>query len=116
MRTPRRGVDKAWASESMAFLRLMAYNLVSLLRCRYLRRRDETRAERRRWEEFSDVLLLLISQVDRALFPLPPGNRRHLTPPAGRRSSLREGELFDKNTAASPQSGRAVAAPDGGMM
>lgn len=65
---------KTWCGHGLGIqvlglLRLMAYNLVSLLRCRYLRQRDETRAERRRWEEFSDVLLLLISQVDRALFP-----------------------------------------------
>lgn len=72
---------KTWCGQGvgiqvLGLLRLMAYNLVSLLRCRYLRRRDETRAERRRWEEFADVLLLLISQVDRALFPSPQATAR----------------------------------------
>lgn len=67
---------KTWCGQGvgiqvLGWLRLMAYTLVSLLRCRSWRRRDETRAERRRWEEFSNVLLRLISQVDRALFPSP---------------------------------------------
>lgn len=70
---------KTWCGQGLGIqvlglLRLMAYNLVSMLRCRYLRKRDETRAERRRWEEFSDVLLLLISQVGSAIFPHPQVN------------------------------------------
>ena len=47
----------------------MAYNLVSLLLCRYLRTREQTRAEKKRWQECCDPLLLLISQVGRDLFP-----------------------------------------------
>jgi len=50
-------------------LRLMAYNLVALLRCRYLRTREQTRAEKRRWQEWCDMLFLLICQAGRDLFP-----------------------------------------------
>ena len=72
---------KTWCGQGvgiqvLGWLRWMAYNLVSRLRCRYLCRRDEPRAERRRWEEFADVLLLLISQVERALFPSPQATAR----------------------------------------
>jgi hypothetical protein len=68
---------KTWCGQGVSIqvlglLRLMAYNLVSWLRCRSLRQRDETRAERRRWEEFSDLLWLLISHVGSALFPPRP--------------------------------------------
>ena len=108
---------KTWCGQGvgiqvLGLLRLMAYNLVSLLRCRYLRRRDETRAERRRWEELLGCAVAPHQSSRSCSLPLPPGNRRHLTPPAGRRSSLREGELFDKNTCrhpTEPRTGRSRA-------
>jgi Transposase DDE domain len=66
--------SKVWCGQGvgiqvLGLLRLMAYNLVSLLRCRYLRTREQTRAEKRRWQECCDLLFLLISQVGRDLFP-----------------------------------------------
>lgn len=66
--------SKVWCGQGvgiqvLGLLRLMAYNLVSLLRCRYLRRREHTRAEKRGWQEWCDVLLLLICHVDGHLFP-----------------------------------------------
>ena len=51
------------------WVRLMAYNLVSRLRCRDWRTREQTSAEKRRWPEGCDRLFLLISPVDRDLFP-----------------------------------------------
>jgi hypothetical protein len=70
--------SKVWCGQGLGIqvlglLRLMAYNLVSLLRCRYLRTREETREAKRRWKEFCDVLFLLIAGESRALFPLKPG-------------------------------------------
>jgi hypothetical protein len=68
---------KAWCGQGfgiqmLGLLRLMAYNWVSLLRCRYLRTRKRISAERRRWKELCDVLLLLICQVGSDLFPHRP--------------------------------------------
>jgi len=65
---------KAWCGQGvgvqvLGLLRLMAYNLVSWLRCRYLRAREQTRAEKRRWQEWCDVLFLLICQTGPDLFP-----------------------------------------------
>jgi hypothetical protein len=53
----------------LGFLRLMASNVVSLLRYRYLRTRDHTKAAKRRWQELCDGLFLLICQVGSHLFP-----------------------------------------------
>ena len=53
----------------LGVLRVMAYNLVSWLRCRYLRTREPTRAEKRRWQACCDGLFLLICQAGRDLFP-----------------------------------------------
>jgi len=39
----------------------MAYNLVALWRCRYLRRRAEKQQEKRSWQEFFDLILQLFS-------------------------------------------------------
>lgn len=66
--------SKVWCGQGvgiqvLGLLRLMAYNLVSLLRCRYLRTREQTSAEKRRWQEWCDLLFLLISQVGRDLLP-----------------------------------------------
>ena len=62
---------KVWCGQGLGIqmlglLRLMAYNLVSLLRCRYLRQRDERAAAKRRWKEWCDVILLVIAGKDRA--------------------------------------------------
>ena len=73
---------KVWCGQGLGIqvlglLRLMAYNLVSLLRCRYLRTREDARAAKRRWQEFCDVLFLLIGGELGALFPrkpVPPGH------------------------------------------
>lgn len=66
--------SKVWCGQGvgiqvLGLLRLMAYNVVSLLRYRYLRTRDHTRAEKRRWQELCDGLFLLICQVGSNLFP-----------------------------------------------
>jgi Transposase DDE domain len=66
--------SKVWCGQGvgiqvLGLLRLMAYNVVSLLRSRYLRTRDHTRAEKRRWQELCDGLFLLICQVGSHLFP-----------------------------------------------
>jgi predicted transposase YbfD/YdcC len=66
--------SKVWCGQGvgiqvLGLWRLMAYNLVSLWRCRYLRTREQTRAEKRRWQECCDLLFLLLSQVGRDLFP-----------------------------------------------
>ncbi|MGH8057692.1 MAG: hypothetical protein ACREOH_10735, partial [Candidatus Entotheonellia bacterium] len=53
----------------LGLLRLMAYNVVSQLRCRYLQIREQTRAEKRRWQAWCDVLCLLIGQAGSTLFP-----------------------------------------------
>jgi len=68
---------KVWCGQGvgiqmLGLLRLMAYNVVSLLRCRYLRIREQTRREKRRWQECCDVLFLLICHVGRHLFPHRP--------------------------------------------
>jgi len=65
---------KTWCGQGvgiqvLGLLRLMTYNTVAWLRCRYVRTRDATRAERRRWEEFADLLWLLLSHVGSDLFP-----------------------------------------------
>jgi hypothetical protein len=67
---------KAWCGQGLGIqmlglLRLMAYNMVSRLRCRYLRTRERMRAERR-WKELCDVLWLLICQGGSDLFPHRP--------------------------------------------
>jgi hypothetical protein len=54
---------KAWSSQGLAIqvlglLRLMAYNLVGHLRCRYLRQRQQ----KRRWREWFDLLFWVITQ------------------------------------------------------
>ena len=66
--------SKVWCGHGvglhvLGLLRLMAYNGVSRLRCRYLRTREHTRAEKRRWQEWCDALFLLICHVGRDLFP-----------------------------------------------
>jgi hypothetical protein len=53
----------------LGLLRLMAYNVVSLLRYRYGCHREQTRAERRSWQECCDMLFLLMCQAGRNLFP-----------------------------------------------
>ena len=77
-------VDVIWDEESqvwcghgvgiqmLGWLRFMAYHVVSLLRCRSVRRREQTRAEKRSWQECGDVLFLLICHVGRHLFPPRP--------------------------------------------
>src|SRR5206468_2224000 len=57
---------KVWCGQGMGIrvlglLRLMADNLVSLWRCRYLRQRDERAAAKRRWKEWCDVIWLVIA-------------------------------------------------------
>jgi len=49
------------AIQALGLLRLMAYNLAALWRCRYLRRCEERRQEKRNWQEFFDLLLQLFS-------------------------------------------------------
>jgi predicted transposase YbfD/YdcC len=49
------------AIEALGLIRLMAYNLVGLWRCRYLRRRAAQRQEKRSWQEFFDLMLQLCS-------------------------------------------------------
>jgi predicted transposase YbfD/YdcC len=66
--------SKVWGGQGLGiqvlgFLRLMAYNVVSLLRYRYLRTGEHTRAEKRRWQELCDGLFLLIYQLGSHLFP-----------------------------------------------
>ena len=39
----------------------MAYNLVALWRCRYLRRREAQQQEKRSWQEFFDLVLQIFS-------------------------------------------------------
>src|ERR1044072_2335542 len=53
---------KVWCSRGAAIqvlslLRLMAYNLVALWRCRYLRRREAKQQQKRSWQEFFDLML-----------------------------------------------------------
>jgi len=68
---------KAWCGQGfgiqvLGLLRLMAYHLVSLLRCRYLRTREDAREAKRRWQECCAVVFLLIGGEIGALFPLKP--------------------------------------------
>lgn len=58
--------SKVWCGQNYAIrmlglLRLMAYNLMAHLRCRYLRQQAERAAQRRRWREWGDILLLVLS-------------------------------------------------------
>ena len=49
------------AIQALSLLRLMAYNLVALWRCRYLRRRAAQQQEKRSWQEFFDLVLQIFS-------------------------------------------------------
>jgi predicted transposase YbfD/YdcC len=49
------------AIQALSLLRLMAYNLVALWRCRYLRRREAQQREKRSWQEFFDLVLQIFS-------------------------------------------------------
>lgn len=65
---------KVWCGQGvgiqvLGLLRLMAYNLVALLRCRCLRHREERKAEKRRWQELCDLLFLLIVGEVNEIFP-----------------------------------------------
>jgi len=51
------------ALQALSLLRLMAYNLVALWRCRYLRRREEKQSQKRSWQEFFDLILQLFSSA-----------------------------------------------------
>lgn len=51
------------AIQALGLLRLMAYNLAALWRCRYLRRREERRQQKRNWQEFFDLMLQLFSSA-----------------------------------------------------
>jgi hypothetical protein len=58
---------KAWCGQGLGIrvlglLRLMAYNLVSSLRLRYLRKRGEAGEEKRRWKEICDLIFLAITR------------------------------------------------------
>lgn len=62
---------KVWCGQGLGIqilglLRLMAYNLVSHLRCRYLRQRDQGAAAKRRWKEWCDAMLLVIAGITEA--------------------------------------------------
>src|SRR6266481_6072312 len=52
------------AIQALGLIRLMAYNLVALWRCRYLRRREEQRQEKRSWQEFFELILQLFSGAE----------------------------------------------------
>jgi hypothetical protein len=59
---------KVWCGQGLGIrvlglLRLMAYHLVSHLRCRYLRQRDERAAAKRRWKEWCEALLLVLAGI-----------------------------------------------------
>ena len=67
--------SKVWCGQGLGIqvlglLRLMAYNLVSRLRCRYLQTREDAREAKRRWNEVCDVLFLLIAGENSERFPL----------------------------------------------
>jgi hypothetical protein len=58
--------SKVWCGQNVAIrilglLRLMAYNLVSHLRCRYQQRRAAQAALCRRWQEWCDFLFLVLT-------------------------------------------------------
>jgi predicted transposase YbfD/YdcC len=60
---------KVWCGQGLGIrvlglLRLMAYNLVSRLRCRYLLKRAERAAVKRRWKEWCDLIFLVIAGRD----------------------------------------------------
>jgi len=57
---------KVWCGQGLGIqilglLRLMAYNLISHLRCRYLRQRDQRASARRGWKQWCDVMLLVLA-------------------------------------------------------
>lgn len=52
------------ALQALSLLRLMAYNLAALWRCRYLRRRAEKQSQKRSWQEFFDLILQLFSNAE----------------------------------------------------
>jgi hypothetical protein len=77
MRIARPGADKGWAFRRCGLLRAMAYNLISLLRGRYLRQRDQRRAAKESWRDWGDRLFLLITREGAKLLapkPVTTGN------------------------------------------
>jgi hypothetical protein len=64
MKTPAGGCGQGLGIQVLGLLRLMAYNLVSHLRSRYLRQRDERASAKRRWQEWCDLMLLVIAGTD----------------------------------------------------
>ena len=95
MKRARCGVDTGSGIQVLGLWRLMAYNWCPRLRCRYLRTREHTRAEKRRWQEWCDALFLLICHVGRDLFPT---GRRLLASERARWSAVvaEAKGLFDK--------------------
>ena len=60
--------SKVWCGQGLGIqvlglLRLMAYNLIAHLRSRYLRQRDQRAAAKRGWQEWCDVMLLIIAGI-----------------------------------------------------
>jgi hypothetical protein len=60
--------SKVWCGQGYAIrilglLRLMAYNLVAHLRCRYLQRRGEREAVKRGWQEWCEVLVQVLVKL-----------------------------------------------------
>jgi hypothetical protein len=58
--------SKVWCGQNVAIrilglLRLMAYNLVAHLRCRDRQQREEKAALSRRWQEWGDLLFLVLT-------------------------------------------------------
>lgn len=69
--------SKTWCGQglgirALCLLRLMAYNLISLLRCRYLRQRDRRRAAKESWRDWGDRLFLLITREGAKLLAPKP--------------------------------------------
>lgn len=69
--------SKTWCGQglgiqALSLLRAMAYNLISLLRCRYLRRRDQRRAAKESWKDWGDRLFLLITREGAKLLAPKP--------------------------------------------
>lgn len=56
------------AIQALSLLRLMAYNLAALWRCRYLRRREARQQEKRSWQEFFDLVLQIFSLEGKSFF------------------------------------------------
>jgi predicted transposase YbfD/YdcC len=56
------------AIQALSLLRLMAYNLVALWRCRYLRRREAKQQEKRSGQEFFDLVLQIFSTEGKSFF------------------------------------------------